>query len=127
MKKAARILSVLLVFSMLLIVLSSCGKRLSGTYSATIVGTGVEYKFSGSKVKITVKALGTVLGESEGKYSIKDDKITFEFEDKDDEDVKEYNGTCTYEHNCRGDKKYRESDGACVYPNEYVLRVRRNG
>ena len=99
MKKITRVLSVLLVFITICLSFSSCGKRISGTYSAEVIGTGVEYAFSGSKVTITIKALGSVVGTSEGKYSIKDDKITFEFENKDSDDVEKYNGTFDFEEN----------------------------
>ena len=103
MKKSIRILAVALVAVMLCMTLASCGKKLSGTYepdTGSILGgigdtlnTGVEYTFSGSKVTIEVTLLGKV-ETFEGKYSIKDDKITFEFEDEDAED---YNETVTFE------------------------------
>jgi hypothetical protein len=78
---------------MLCLSLVSCGKKLSGTYSAIVLGSGAEYEFKGSKVEITVKAVGIVVAEVEGKYSIDDDKITFEFEDEDAED---FAGTETF-------------------------------
>jgi hypothetical protein len=82
---------------MLLSSLAACGKRISGTYSAEIAGSGAEFKFSGSKVTITTKVFGSVVSTSEGEYSIKDDKITFEFEKEDSDDVKKYNGTFDFE------------------------------
>lgn len=96
MKRSIRILAIAMVAIMLCLTLVSCGKKLSGTYSAEIFGSGAEYEFKGSKVTITVKALGTEVATAEGKYSIDDDKITFEFE-SDDEDVKEYSGTFDFE------------------------------
>ena len=103
MKKSIRILAVVLVAVMLCMTLASCGKKLSGTYepnTGSILGgigdalnSGVEYTFSGSKVTIEVSVLGSV-ETFEGKYSIDDDKITFEF---DDEDAEKYNETVTFE------------------------------
>ena len=108
MKKSVRIISLALVAVMLCFALVSCGKRLNGTYSAVIVGNGAEYEFKGSKVTITVKALGAEVAEVEGKYSIKDDKITFEFtSDNDNEanEVKKYSGTFDFEELDNGDIK----------------------
>ncbi len=96
MKKSIRILAVALVAVILCLSLVSCGKKLSGTYAAEIIGTGAEYEFKGSKVTITVKALGAEIASAEGKYSIKDDKITFEF-DSEDEEVKSYSGEFDFE------------------------------
>ncbi len=103
MKKSIRIIAVALVAVMLCLSLAACGKKLSGTYSAEALGTGATYEFKGSKVTITVKALGAELASVEGKYSIKDDKITFEFE-SDDEDVDEYDGTFDFEETDDGIK-----------------------
>ena len=80
MKKTLRIVALAMVAVILCLSLASCGKKISGTYSAEVFGTGVEYDFKGSKVAITVKALGAELGSAEGKYSIKDNQITFEFD-----------------------------------------------
>lgn len=101
MKKSIRILALAVVAVMLCMTLASCGKTLSGEYEldATVASSGLvtTYKFSGSKVNITLetKLLGSVTGtvELEGKYSIKDDKITFTFEDEDDDEAKDYSGT----------------------------------
>ena len=96
MKKTLRIVAIAMVAVMLCLSLAACGKKLSGTYSAEVLGSGAEYEFSGSKVTITVKLLGTEVGSAEGKYYIDDDKITFEFE-SDDEDVDKYSGTFDFE------------------------------
>ena len=96
MKKTLRFIAVVMVAAILCMTLASCGKTLSGTYSAEVFGTGVEYTFSGSKVTIALKVLGMEAGTAEGKYAIKDGKITFEFE-SEDEDVKEYSGTFDFE------------------------------
>ena len=96
MKNTVRVIAVVLLICMLGLTLVSCGKKLSGTYSAEVIGSGAEYEFSGSKVTITIKALGAEIASAEGKYSIDDDKITFEFESEDD-DVKKYSGTFDFE------------------------------
>ena len=103
MKKSIRIIAVALVAVMLCLSLVACGKKISGTYSAEILGSGAEYEFKGSQVTITVKALGAEIGSAEGKYSIKDDKITLEF-DSDDDDVKEYSGTFDFKETDDGIK-----------------------
>lgn len=101
MKRSIRILAVALVAVMLCLTLAACGKTISGTYEAeiggTLLGYTATYKFSGSKVTATKTA--TVAGvknstEIEGKYEIKDDEITFTFEDSDD-DIK--SGTFAFE------------------------------
>ncbi len=105
MKKVLKVLSLVMVAAMLCITLASCGKTLSGEYEsdATVLGTGLVtiYEFSGKKVTLTLetKAAGAVVGDPiviEGKYSIDDDKITFEFEG-DDEDAKKYSQTLDFE------------------------------
>ncbi len=110
MKKSIRILALALVAVMLCLALTACGKTISGTYEPVVVKEGgildsivgaisdatdsdLTYTFSGSKITVEVTAFGKV--ESfEGEYSIKDGKITFEFESEDAED---YNGTFTFE------------------------------
>ena len=96
MKTTVKLMALALVLVMTLAILASCGKTLSGTYEAAMIGTGAELAFKGSKVTITVKAFGAELGSAEGKYSIDGDKITFTFETEDD-DVKAYNGTFDFE------------------------------
>ena len=80
MKTTVRIIAVLLLVCMLGATVVACGKKLSGTYSAEIIGTGVEYVFDGSKVSINLKAAGIQIASAEGTYSIDGDKITFESE-----------------------------------------------
>ena len=96
MKKTIRVLALVMALSMVLVVFAACGKTISGTYAAEVLGTGATYEFKGSKVTVTYKALGVVGFEAEGTYKIKDDKITFTFE-SDDEDAKDYNGTFDFE------------------------------
>lgn len=90
--KTTKIILASIMAIILCLGLASCAKKLSGTYSAEVLGSGAEYKFSGSKVTISIKALGASVAEVEGKYSIDGDKITFEFE-SEDEEVKKYSGT----------------------------------
>lgn len=102
MKKALKVVALAMVAVMLCAVLASCGKTLSGKYSSKeVLGTGTTFEFKGSKVTITMKAMGVELGSVEGKYSIKDDKITLTFEETDDEKTKEelkkYSGTFDFE------------------------------
>ncbi len=97
MKKSIKVLALVMTAVILCLTLASCGKTLSGTYSMEAFGTGTEFEFKGNKVTITAKVAGAQVGDPvEGKYSIKDDKITFEFE-SDDKEAEEYNGTFDFE------------------------------
>ena len=91
-----KVIALALVVATLACVFASCGKTISGTYTAEALGTGAEFEFKGSKVSITVKVLGFSGDPVEGKYEIKDDKITFTFE-SDDSDIKKYDGTFDFE------------------------------
>ena len=119
MKRSVKILAVALVAVILCMSLVACGKRLSGTYEAVAtsegiggwlgdtLNSGVEYTFKGSKVIIEVTLFGEV-ETYEGKYSIEDDKITFEFEAEDSkeaDEVKKYSGTFDFEEKDNGDIK----------------------
>ena len=96
MKKSIRVLALVMALTMVLFVFASCGKKLSGEYSAEVLGSGATYEFKGSKFTVTTKVLGTKAFEAEGTYKIKDDEITITFE-SDDEDAKEYSGTFDFE------------------------------
>lgn len=96
MKKSIRVLALVMALTMVLFVFASCGKKLSGEYSAEVLGSGATYEFKGSKVTITVKLLGSAVFTAEGTYKIADDKITFTFE-SDDDKADEYNGTFDFE------------------------------
>jgi uncharacterized lipoprotein YehR (DUF1307 family) len=101
MKKLTKVLALAIVVAMACLALASCGKTLSGTYTAEldvgIAGAKTSYTFKGSKV--TVTKTGSLFGaqnttEYEGKYVITEAKdgsmtITFTFEDSD---AKEYTG-----------------------------------
>ena len=86
MKKVIRLIALGLVLVMGLGMLASCGKTLSGKYSADVLGTGTALTFDGKNVKIAITV--TLLGEVasvDATYEIKDDKISFDI--ADDEDV----------------------------------------
>ncbi len=90
-----RIIALVLVAVMLTMTLASCG-GISGTYSAELLGTGVELEFKGSKVSARFKVLGSYGSPIEGKYKIKGDEITITFPD-DDKDTKDLSGTHSFE------------------------------
>ena len=82
-----RILSIALavaVLATMCLTFASCSK-LSGKYSADVLGTGTTMTFSGNKVKIgfTVTLLGEV-ASIDATYKIKGDTITFDFIDEDE-------------------------------------------
>ena len=99
-KTILKIVALSLVAVMMCALLASCGKTLSGTYSAkldvAVASSETSYTFSGKKVtiEITTGLAGfekTV--EFEGTYEIDDDKITFTFEG----DGEDYSGTVPFE------------------------------
>ena len=96
MKKSVKVLALALVVVMLCVSLVSCGKKLSGEYEATILGSGVVLEFEGKKVTYTAKVLGVEAASVEGEYSIKGDEITLSF-GEDDKDAKKLNGTFDFE------------------------------
>ena len=83
MKKFTKVIAVVLVLATLVCVFASCGKKLSGKYEATAFGTGTCLEFKGSKVYAQFKLLGAYGDAVEGKYEIKDGKITLTFEGED--------------------------------------------
>ena len=91
MKKTfIKIVSLVLVAVIACTALVSCGKKLSGDYyfgDKEFTKSYTEYSFSGSKVAISVYALGNKLGDEsyEAKYSIKDGEITLTWENADGE------------------------------------------
>lgn len=93
MKNFVRIASLVLVVVVLTMTLASCG-GVSGSYTTgEALGTGVTYTFKGSKVTIEAKVIGVVT-TFEGKFKVKDDKITFTFED---DKAKSYEGEFAFE------------------------------
>lgn len=80
--------------------LASCtGKKLSGDYyfgDKLLTKSYTQYSFSGSKVDVAVYLGGNKVTDSsyEAKYSIKDDEITFTWEDADGE---KHTNTQTFE------------------------------
>ncbi len=109
MKNLARVLALVLVIAMACLALASCGKTLSGTYSAEVglgdlAGVKQSFTFKGSKVILTVTGssflTGSATAEYEGKYEITEAadgtmNITFEFE-SEDEDAKDFNKTHSF-------------------------------
>ena len=83
MKKVIRLIALSLVLVMAMGVLASCGKTLSGKYSADIFGTGTTLTFDGKNVKVAVTVLSQEVASVDATYEIKDDKITFDFVDED--------------------------------------------
>ena len=106
MKKSIRILAVAMVALMLCMALVSCGKTLSGEYSADggILGE-TTYSFSGKKVEISYKSILGTVTTIDAEYEIEDDKITITLpEDEDDEDAKKLGGTFAFEETDDGIK-----------------------
>lgn len=102
MKNTAKLLSTALIFILLLTLLTACANRLSGTYKAEVLGSGMAYTFSGNKVTLNVTALGAVIATVDGTYEIDDGKITLSFSG-DDEEAKEYSGTFDFSRDDDGD------------------------
>ena len=89
MKKTVSAILVCVLLACTLLTLASCGKSLSGKYTAEVdlfIGkSSVTYEFSAfGKVSVTTNSLGKETVE-EGKYELNDagDKITFTFENED--------------------------------------------
>ena len=88
MKTFVRILSLTLVAVMLCATLASCGGVPSGEYyfgDKEYTKTYTQYVFKGSKVTVDVFVAGTKANAEsfEGKYKVKDGKITFTWKDAD--------------------------------------------
>ena len=91
MKKFVRILCLTLVAVMLCATLASCGGVASGEYvngDTEVTKTYTKYTFSGSKVTFEAYVVGSKVGDNsfEGKYKVKDDKITFTWENAEGEE-----------------------------------------
>lgn len=91
MKKALRIISVLLVVSILTAMLVSCGGKLSGTWMKGDEQTGVKLEFKGDVVKTTtyMTAFGiTSSSSSESHYKVEDGKfITWDIDGSEDDSL----------------------------------------
>ena len=113
-----RIISAVLVCVLLvgcMFALASCGKTLSGKYSADAFGVaGTSYEFSGKKVDIKFTVLGfekTVSGEYE--IAENDDgelEITFTFA-SDEEDADDFKGTHSFSEGEEDGVKYIKIGG----------------
>lgn len=86
MKKSLKITAALLSLVMLCFCLASCGNRLKDTYEATVLGTGTVLEFDGKNVTVSFTVLGKSVGSTDATYTIKKDKITFEFANEDEID-----------------------------------------
>lgn len=91
MKTTLRIMAMAMVAVMLCLCLASCGKTLKGEYyfgDKDITKSYTTYEFKGSKVTCEVYAFGKKVSDDsfEGKYAIKDDEITFTWENEDGEE-----------------------------------------
>ena len=102
MKMTAKLLSVVLVLTMLISLLAACGNTLDGTYKADVFGSGMSYTFSGNKVTLNVTVLGAVVATVEGTYEIGDGTITLTFTGEE-ESAKEYSGTFDFAADEDGD------------------------
>lgn len=82
MKRITKVLALAVVLAMTCLLLASCG--LSGTYENNgLFGfAATELTFKGSKVTIEMGGI-----EAEGTYKIKDDKITIEFADENEDEA----------------------------------------
>ena len=90
-----KIIALALVAAILTLTLVSCG-GVSGTYSAELLGTGVELEFKGSKVTARFKVLGSYGDPVEGKFKVKGDEITITSPDGDKE-TEDLSGTHAFE------------------------------
>ena len=111
-KTVLKVVALMLVAVVFCTALVSCGKTLSGTYEANLIAAEVSYKFSGSKVTVTIDPIigdDTVL---EGKYEIDEDagEIKFTFEG-DSEDAETYGGTQKFAEGEEDGKAYIKLSG----------------
>ena len=111
-KTVLKVVALMLVAVIACATLVSCGKKLSGTYEANLLVAEVSYKFSGSKVTVTVDP---IIGDDqvlEGKYEIDEDAgvITITIEGEG-EDAKTYGGTHNFSEGEEDGKAYIKLDG----------------
>ena len=85
MKKAVRILAVVMSLWMLCTVLVSCGNTLDGKYSKTLTGVTTSFEFDSDKEVELSMSVGGLSYDIDGTYEIKDGKITFIFEGADED------------------------------------------
>ncbi len=92
-KTVLKVVALMLVAVVLCTALVSCGKTLKGTYK-TALGTP-SFTFKGNKVTLEIDLIFTAT-TIEGKYEIKDDKITFTWEGDNADEAKDYSGTLSF-------------------------------
>lgn len=114
-KTIVRALAFVLICAALCTAFASCGKTISGTYSAEALGTGATMTFKGSQITTTYKALGSVVYTVEGKYEIKDGNITITYEGDKADEAKEYSGTFSFEEGKNDDGKQYIKIGLVTY------------
>lgn len=106
-KSVLKVVALLMIAIVACTALVSCGKKLSGTYEANVVVAEVSYKFSGSKVTLTVDP---IIGDDvviEGKYEIDEEagEIKFTF-DSEEEEAETYGGTQDFSEGEEDGKEY---------------------
>ena len=92
MKTSIRILAAVLVVVMLSMCLASCGSTLKGKYEAKVGILGLARKtmeFKGDNVTVTYLVSDLEVATVSGTYTIKDDKIVFDFVDESGVDHKD--------------------------------------
>ena len=92
-KNFIKAVAMVLLLATVCVAFASCGKTLSGKYSAELLGTGATMTFKGSKITTTYKAAGKEIYTVEGTYKIEDDKITITYEGEKADEAKDYAGT----------------------------------
>ena len=103
MKKSIRILAVALIAVMLCVCLASCGNTLKGEYESKLGALGLirnTMEFEGENVTVKYWVSDIAVTTVEGTYTIKDDKITFDFVDEsgvEHKDAKDFLATLTGE------------------------------
>ncbi len=85
MKKSVRIIAVAMALLMVALVFTACGTTISGKYGANIVIGDLILEFKGKNVTVTFDPLMGENSSIEGTYKIEDDKITFDFGDKEED------------------------------------------
>ena len=114
MKTFAKLISLALVIVMMACVLTACGNKLSGTYTAKEDEGKISFTFSGDKVTLKVEYDDEDYSEKfKGTYEINDDgdEITFDFEDAiDDLDDDDLIGAMMLEGLNDEDLKFKKGD-----------------
>ncbi|MBP3321989.1 MAG: hypothetical protein J6M12_06515 [Clostridia bacterium] len=111
MKKSIRILAAVLVGIVLCLCLASCGGGLNGEYESKVGSLGLirkTVKFDGDNVTVKYLVSDLAVVTVEGTYTIEDDKITFNFSNKDGAEHKDAE---EYLETLRGELSFEQGDG----------------